>query len=204
MQHARLAENKLLSQIEAGSTAVDVVSTTYGAARELMNLLARATATYRHKHRIGTAPLRMIAPVWARELMRADIALQMPGDGLDDTLGLADAKIDAWFRARNGNITWPLDGVGPNPGGGTETTAASGFAFPTNLEFALFAEGTWLYLDGGTLDLGLIRDSSLVASNQYKQFVETFENAVNIGCESYWVSAPFEATGAAAALVAGV
>jgi hypothetical protein len=87
-------------------------------------------------------------------------------------------------------VTWSLDGVGP-------TQDASGFDFPAVVEFALFVEGTWLYLDGGTLDLGIIRDSSLVATNQYKQFVETFEGLANIGCESYWIEAPLAACGSA-------
>lgn len=218
VQHARIAENSLLSQIEKGSTKVEVASTTVGATRELLNLLARSVATYRHKNRMNNvSPLRMLAPSWLRELIRADIALQMPGDGLDEVMALADTKINAWFRARNVNITWHLDGVGPTmipgdaaPGDDPDTDVvetdytgpAKGFQFPTNLEFALFAEGTWLFLDGGTMDLGLIRDSSLIAQNQYKQFVETFESAVNVGCESYWITAPYKATGAAAALVA--
>lgn len=202
--HARVAENALLAQIEAGSTAVSMPAQVIGAARELFNVLATAVAAYRYKHRMNAvAPLRMIVPAWVRDFVKADLAMQMPGDGLDDTLGLADAKIDAWFRSRGVNITWHLDGVGPAVGdlddGGAGT--AMGFEWPTQIEFALFAEGTWLYLDGGTLDLGVIRDSSLVATNQYKQFVETFEGVANVGCDSYWMTAALRPTGQAASLV---
>lgn len=202
--HARIAENHLLSQIEAGSTAVAAQQQVVGAAREIFNLLGRAVASYRFKHRMNSvSPLRMIAPMWVMDLLRADLALQMPGDGMENTLGVAEAQINAWFRSRGVNITWHLDGVGPSVGdlddAGTGT--AVGFEWPTQIEFALFAEGTWLYLDGGTLDLGVIRDSSLVATNQYKQFVETFEGLANMGCESYWVTADYKPTGAAAALV---
>jgi hypothetical protein len=197
VQHARIAENNLLRQIEAGSTKVTIPAgdVVLGAAREIFRLLARSVGAYRFKHRMSTnTPLRMIVPDWVRELIRADIAMQMPGDGLDETMGLADAKINTWFRNAGVNVTWSLDGVGP-------TQDASGFDFPAVVEFALFVEGTWLYLDGGTLDLGIIRDSSLVATNQYKQFVETFEGLANIGCESYWIEAPLAACGSAAALV---
>lgn len=202
--HARIAENHLLAQLEAGSTAIEAQTQVVGAAREIFNLLGRAVATYRFKHRMnGVAPLRMIAPMWVMDLLRADIAMQMPGDGLNDVLGLAEAQINTWFRARGVNITWHLDGVGPavgdldDAGPGT----AVGFELPNTIEFALFAEGTWLYLDGGTLDLGVIRDSSLVATNQYKQFVETFEGVANMGCDSYWVTAAYKPSGQAAALV---
>lgn len=202
--HARVAENALLARLEAGSTAITAQSQVVGATREILNLLGRAVAQYRFKNRMNNlSPLRMLAPMWMMELMRSDIALQMPGDGLNDVLGLAESQINAWFRARNVNITWHLDGVGPATadldGGGAGT--AIGFTWPTTIEFGLWAEGTWLYLDGGTLDLGVIRDSSLVATNQYKEFVETFEGLAKVGCDSYWVTAAYAPSGQAAALV---
>lgn len=201
--HARVAENALLAQIEAGSTAVTAQTQVVGATREILNLFERATASYRFKHRMSTAaPLRAIIPGWVMNLLRADLVLQMPGDGLE-LFDIAEAKINAWFRSRGINPTWHLDGVGPalvdSDGAGSGT--AMGFDFPGQIEFALFAEGTWLFLDGGTLDLGVIRDSSLVATNQYKQFVESFEGVANIGCDSYWVTAAYEPTGQAASLV---
>lgn len=200
--HARVAENALLAQIEAGSTAVTAQAQVVGATREILNLFEKASASYRFKHRIGNTPLRAIIPVWVKNLLRADLALQMPGDGLE-LFDIAESKIDGWFKSRGINPTWHLDGVGPAlvdlDGAGSGT--AQGFEFPSTIEFGLFAEGTWLYLDGGTLDLGVIRDSSLVATNQYKQFVETFEGLANVGCDSYWVTAAYEPSGQAAALV---
>lgn len=201
--HARVAENALLAQIEAGSTAVSAQAQVVGATREILNLFDRAVASYRFKHRMNTSsPLRAIIPAWVKNLIRADIALQMPGDGVD-VLSLADNQIDNWFRSRGVNPTYHLDGVGPAlvdlDGAGSGT--ANGFELPTTIEFALFAEGAWLFLDGGTLDLGVIRDSSLVATNQYKQFVESFEGVANVGCDSYWVTAQYEPCGSAAALV---
>lgn len=202
--HARIAENGLLAKLEAGSTAITAQTQVIGATREILNLLGRAIAGYRFKNRMNSlSPLRMIAPMWMMELMRGDIAMQMPGDGLNDVLGLAESQINTWFRARNVNITWHLDGVGPSVGdlddGGAGT--AVGFEWPTTIEFGLWAEGTWLFLDGGTLDLGVIRDSSLVATNQYKEFVETFEGLAKVGCDSYWVTASYAPSGQAAALV---
>lgn len=202
--HARIAENALLAQLEAGSTAITAQGQVVGATREIMNLLGKAVAAYRFKHRMNAVqPLRMIAPMWVMDLMRADMALQMPGDGTQDTLGLAEGTINAWFRSRGVNITWHLDGVGPATADldGAGTGTAIGFQWPSTIEFGLWAEGTWLYLDGGTLDLGVIRDSGLVATNQYKQFVETFEGVANMGCDSYWVTAAYQPSGQAASLV---
>jgi hypothetical protein len=64
----------------------------------------------------------------------------------------------------------------------------------------LFAEGTFLFLDGGTLDLGVIRDSTLVGTNDYKMFVETFEGIAKVGVESIKVTSTISINGARSAL----
>lgn len=46
---------------------------------------------------------------------------------------------------------------------------ALGLAQPT-----LVSGGTWIYLDGGVLDLGLVRDSQLNSGNDFQIFGETF------------------------------
>lgn len=38
-------------------------------------------------------------------------------------------------------------------------------------------EGTFLHLDGGVLELGLVRDSTINSANDYMVFSETFEAA---------------------------
>ena len=57
-----------------------------------------------------------------------------------------------------------------------------------------------MFLDGGTLDLGIIRDSTLVGTNDYKMFVETFEGIAKVGIESLSVTSTIQINGAAAAL----
>ncbi len=56
--------------------------------------------------------------------------------------------------------------------------------FPSKIDSLLFTPGSWLFLDGGSLDLGLVRDSGLNAKNKYRQFMETFEGAAFRGIES--------------------
>ena len=57
-----------------------------------------------------------------------------------------------------------------------------------------------MFLDGGTLDLGVIRDSTLVGTNDYTMFVETFENVALVGVESLQVTSTINVNGVAAAL----
>jgi hypothetical protein len=45
----------------------------------------------------------------------------------------------------------------------------------------VFLEGSIQYLDAGRLDLGVVRDSTLDATNDYETFVETFEGIANRG-----------------------
>ena len=54
-------------------------------------------------------------------------------------------------------------------------------SFPTMMAWNLFVEGSIQFLDGGRLDLGVVRDSTLDATNDYETFIETFENIADRG-----------------------
>jgi hypothetical protein len=190
IQHAREAEGQILTRLTALSTAVTSTSL-IGVARDFLVTLGRAAANYRGRHRLESdAPLRVIAPAWIKDAMAADLALQMPGDS---TLN-AYAEIDGFVASRNINITYHIDDF-------TDSQGASALnEFADTFVWYMFAEGTFLFLDGGTLDLGVIRDSTLVGTNDYKMFVETFEGVAKIGVESLKVTSTISVNGVAAAL----
>ena len=191
IQHAREAEQNLLTKIGDASTAVTTTSL-IGFGRDFLVQIGRAAAAYRSRHRLeADAPLRVIIPSWVKDAMAADLALAMPGD---NTLN-AYAEIDGYVAARGVNLTVSLDaGVF-----GAQTTGALE-EFADSFDWFMFAEGTFLFLDGGTLDLGIIRDSSLVGTNDYKMFVETFEGIAKVGVESLKVTSTISINGVAAAL----
>jgi hypothetical protein len=199
VQHARFAETRLLTRIGALSTAV-TTTRKIGATADLLASVDRALAAYRSRHRLpATTRLRMMAPEWLRALLRADMAYRMPGDGLAESFGIADAMIEGFFTSRNVNITWFIDG---ETGQVFSAQAAGSLQdFPDSVIWYLFAEGTFLFLDGGTLDLGLIRDSTLIGTNDYKTFVESFEGVAKIGIESLRVTSRLEPTGMAGGTV---
>jgi hypothetical protein len=199
VQHARYAETRLLTRIGALSTAV-TTTRKIGATADLLASVDRAVSAYRNRHRMApNAPLRMMAPEWLRALLRADLAYRMPGDGIDNSFAIADATIAAFFRTRNVNISWFLDGETGQVF--SAQTAGSLLDFPDNVIWYLFSEGTFLFLDGGTLDLGLVRDSTLIGTNDYKTFVETFEGVAKVGIESLRVTSRLEPTGMAGGTV---
>lgn len=76
--------------------------------------------------------------------------------------------------------------------------AAAGSAipgYPDQIDALLFTTGTKLFLDGGTLDLGLVRDSSLNGRNRYRQFMETFEGIADRGVENLRLIMTVQPTG---------
>jgi hypothetical protein len=191
IQHAREAEQYLMSKISTASTAVTSTSL-IGFGRDFLVQLGRAAAAYRSRHRLETdAPLRAIIPGWVKDAMVADLAIAMPGD---NTLN-AYAEIDGYAASRGVNLCTSLDATVF----GSQSAAAM-LEFPDSFVWYLFAEGSFLFLDGGTLDLGIVRDSTLVGTNDYKMFVETFEGVAFVGVESLQITSTINVNGVAAAL----
>ena len=191
IQHAREAEQNLLAKIASASTAV-TTSSLIGFGRDFLVQVGRAAAAYRSRHRLeADAPLRVIIPSWVKDAMAADLALAMPGDS---TLN-AYSEIDGYLSARGVVVSYSLD---QNVYGAQGASALLEFA--DSFTWYLFAEGTFLFLDGGTLDLGIIRDSSLVGTNDYKMFIETFEGIAKVGIEGLAITSTISVNGVAAAL----
>jgi hypothetical protein len=191
IQHAREAEQNLMSKIGTASTAITSTSL-IGFGRDFLVQLGRAAAAYRSRHRLETdAPLRAIIPGWVKDAMVADLTIAMPGD---NTLN-AYAEIDGYAASRGVNLCTSLDATVF----GSQGTAAM-LEFPDSFVWYLFAEGSFLFLDGGTLDLGIVRDSTLVGTNDYKMFVETFEGVAFVGVESLAITSTINVNGVAAAL----
>ncbi len=184
--HARVAELALLDAIDDASVAVTAAQN-LGTTRDVLAVLDRAIAGYRYRNRTAREmPLRIIIPEWLDDNMRTDLARQAPGDSVsgssNDRLAVADAQINSFYASRGVNVTRALDdtttpsfnqqGVGDlNP-------------WPTDVPIRLFHEGAHLFLDGGTLDLGVVRDSTLNSTNDFEMFSETFEGAAFVGVES--------------------
>jgi hypothetical protein len=196
---ARLADAALLAQIKAGSVAVTDGGTAWGVVRDLMSALSRASMYYRDRYRLQDAPLRAIFPAWILEMMRTELGTGPDwGRPFGTHYGVSEDEVRSFFATRNINVTFALDSSAPATMGGGFFPAISGAAlpaFPTTVQWALFPEGAWLFLDGGQLDLGVVRDSTLVRVNDYMEFSETFEAAAHIGGESLWITSTVNVSG---------
>jgi hypothetical protein len=197
VQQARVTEQYVLDiMADDTATAVTAVAApdfTVGSAREFLAQIDLVSGAMRYKHRLkDSTPLRVLAPQWLAAMFRADIAMQAPGDGLE-ALSVADSMIGDALRRRNINIAWSMESNSGAPTPGTT-------AFPATVEWDIFPEGTWLYLDGGSMDLGVIRDSTLVGSNDYMEFAEEFMGVAAVGNDSWHVTSTLDVSGVAAAL----
>lgn len=178
VQHARFAEQSLLNKIAAASTAVTSAYVA-GYGRDILRAVSRAASAYRNRNRVPRGVmLRAIMPEWTLDAIREDIAASTHFEDLAAT----DATISSWLAARNINITWHMDDTFSSQSAGALND------FPATIKWWLFAEGTFLFLDGGILDLGVVRDSSLINTNDYRTFVETFEGVAKVGTESLQIT----------------
>lgn len=208
---ARFAENQLLARLLAGSKHVHA-GAAVSATRDMLVNLDKTIAYYRNRHRLDDmVPLRLILPRWVKELWRADLTRGFAGEL--EALAVADATIESWFRARGVNITFHLDGlnadatVTPNVPAQNYGPLVANDPIPPfidRVDGLLYAEGDWLFLDGGTLDLGLVRDSALNARNRYRQFQETFEGAAFRGIETLRLNMEVQPTGASVGTISTV
>lgn len=220
--HARVAEQHLITRMATMSTWAKTDSK-LGFARDLFVAVETAAAGYRNRNRLTEdASLRVIMPAWAKNAIRADLAMQIPGDS---TFSIGDAEIVQWFSDRNIQVTFAYDAESTQYFAAQTDTKGEGdlvsrdsntriesinegakvagalSGFPENLTWYIFLDGTFLFLDGGSLDLGVVRDSTLNKTNDYQMFLETFEGLAKVGPESVRVSTPVKITGASSGTV---
>jgi hypothetical protein len=182
--HDRIAEQQLLADIKAGSKQINLVTTQVEAVRDTVNTLNRAAEGIRSRHRAYDITFRAILPqVWLA-IAAESLSKSIPGGGsIEQNLAVAVSTIRSWFTSRGINPTFSPDMeiIGPQA---TNTALA---ALPPTIEWALYPEGSWLHLDNGEIDLGVVRDTTSNAQNNYETFSESFEAAHHLGIDdSYW------------------
>lgn len=195
---ARFAERRMITAIGDASTQVDAAQV-LGASRSLLAVMDQSVAGLRDRHRLDDGlSLTLGAPRWLRSVLRTDIARQLPVGTTDETLAIADAAIERWFTMRGVNPVWLLDG---ETGQEMSTAQADGDlnAYPADVVMYLFPTGSWIGLDGGTLDLGMFRDSALTEVNKFRVFAESWEQVHFHGVESWRITTPVCPSGTVAA-----
>jgi hypothetical protein len=197
--HARTAEAYLLDRIKTLSIAV-TSSTTLGAFVDLVDAIVRAQAGIVYRLRANpNMSFRVLLPYWVPHLLVDDTIRTQFAERFASHDRVA--QILSQYRI---TPTYYLDtpSTGTSQGFAAETASALD-SFPADVQFAIFPEGAFIHVDGGTLDLGLVRDSTLNSTNDFQIFGETFENVARIGPaqSALWVTLTTAPTGQFPALV---
>lgn len=150
-----------------GDTKVNTLEgedTGAGAIVNIANNIAYHAAEYREKYRLSKgAVLDAVFPHWVFDALWVDAFAR---DSTNEYAGV---------RARLSGMLSDLN-IRPQFVYGWQDISPDLFGtFPASVDVMLWEPGTVVRLDSGTLDLGVVRDSTLNATNDYQTFVETFE-----------------------------
>lgn len=173
-----------------------------GTVAPLLGSVEMAAVDYRARYGMcDTAILEVKLPSWAKGVIRSDLAKRMGSD--IEVFEVTDAMIAAWFDLRGVSVQfisdWQVRASG-FPGFSTPMTA-----WPTTVEFLIYAAGTFVLGNGMSLDLGVVRDSTLNAKNDHTAaWMEETHLIAKIGHESrrYSVNICSDGTTGAADLTA--
>lgn len=207
---ARVAEQNILSKINASSTTVSS-GQLLGAARDLLGTVDAVAAGLRYRQRLTRDhPLTVVFPQWAIDLLRSDLTRSMAHGDDDDNLVLTDAEVTQLLAVRGLSVVWTLDGQAagttsgiafPAQGFGAQAAGVGVVDFPRMLTFNLFPAGSFQVLDGGVLDIAVVRDATLNGTNDFEVFHEVFEGVAYRGVEALQVVSTVRPNGLSAGTV---
>jgi hypothetical protein len=183
--HLHAMSGAQIAAIAAGSTAVAGV-TVGSAASSVLSAAELAAEFYIEKYHMSmNTVMEAVFPAWTEEVIRADLAARA---GVD-LVNVNDSYISSLFTNRDLRPQFVQDWQ----------PLANATAYPTSIEFLLYPAGTWIKGDGGTLDLGVVRDSTLNATNDFTAaWSEDFWLVAKACAESLVVTCPLKVDGVTA------
>lgn len=155
--HLHRLSAAMLNDISFSALGTTMSAVDSSAAGSILHAVDLQVADYRSEYRMSVnSVLEVIFPLWAKELIRADFAFR---SGVNLT-NVTDAMIEEHFAVRKVRAQFVHDYQ-------PLFTGVANTSFPTTLDFLLYPAGGYVKGDGGTIDLGVVRDSVLNATNDY-------------------------------------
>ena len=191
---SRTSEGFMLDRIKALSVNVTNGATTLSELVFLVEAIVRAAFGIRGRLRMPrNSRFRAIIPSWVPDTLVLD-TISTPFDRFRDKESLV-----AYLRSVGIDPVFYLD----TPSTGTtqlpdaSQTAAAIDATPANIQWAIHPQSAFLGIDSGTLELGIVRDSVLNATNDFQVFGERFRNVALLAPAqaAYWVTTTYCAGG---------
>ena len=176
---ARTTETFMLDRIKALSINVTqaAVGSQYGSYASLVHAIVKASAGIRFRLRMDpNARFRVLLPAWILDHLVADTAAT-PFDRFQ-----AQAQLAAHLNSYRVSVSYYLDNVTGGTSQGFAAEAAGALdEFPDDVQYAIFPEGQFIGVDSGSLELGIVRDSTLNSTNDFQIFGERFRNLAMLG-----------------------
>lgn len=200
--HAHVINARLIALMLAASSATTTISggaSTDAAAPRIYNAVGLAATDYRARYGMCIDDvLEVVLPYWVREVIRGDLAWKA---GVE--LGaVSNAEVDSYFVARNVRVQWVNDWQvrGASQFGNSSAMTA----WPTTVDFLIYAAGTFIHGNGLSLDLGVVRDSVLNETNDHTAaWSEECHLVARVGHESRRYTVGFNVNGSTSALLSG-
>jgi hypothetical protein len=188
---ARIAENHLLEVLEEIALKDITTAKLLGGFRDLLTAIDTVGANYRQTHRIPPETMLSIClPEWMKVMAKEDLARESAHQQGNDwnSLMVTDEQIEDVMRVHRVRPIWHLDGQAepaskhfPSQSFVAAAEASAIKKYPTKTAWYVWVDGSVQFLDGGRLDLGVVRDSTLDATNEMEMFHETFEGLAQRG-----------------------
>jgi hypothetical protein len=191
---ARTSETFMLDRIKALSVNVTNGAETLGALIYLVDAIVKARFGIIGRFRMPrNARFRAYIPYWVPPMLVLDnVQTQFDRFRSEDSLVayLREQYIDPVFY-----LDSPSTGTTQLPD--SAQTAAAIDALPDNVQWAIHPDGAFLGIDAGSLELGIVRDSTLNSTNDFQVFGEYFRNVVRLAPAqaAWWVTSDLCASG---------
>jgi len=179
-QQARVAERELLDAMALLSLNL-TGGAIYGASSTLLYRLQISRAGMISRLRMEpTQRVQAWIPFWVAEMFSADLVNSQFG-----RFDTPPEQVGALLSRFGIDVTWYLDSAtGAGQVWADEVTGGAQDDWPgTTADIFVAVPGTFLFLDNGVLDLGIVRDSTLNLDNSYQIFSESFEALIRLGPE---------------------
>ncbi|HZL95404.1 MAG TPA: major capsid protein, partial [Vicinamibacterales bacterium] len=192
---ARTTEDFMLERIKALSINVTNGVETLGALIYLVDAIVKAKWGISTRFRMpANARFRALLPAYTLDLLLLD-TVQTQFDRYRSR-----GDIDAYLRSVGIDPIYYIDGnfaAGDDQVADAAQTAAAIDGFPNTIQWAIFPDGAFLGIDAGSLELGIVRDSTLNSTNDFQVFGERFRNLVRLAPaqSAYWVTTDWCPTG---------
>jgi hypothetical protein len=164
--HAHAVNGRLIQHmVSRSAAAIDTGSfavTGQPVYQQVYGGLSLAATDYRARYGMCEGDvLEAVAPFWLKAVIRADLAWR---NGVD-VRQVSDGEINSHFAALNLRVQWVNDWQ--VRGAGQFGNATEIDDWPASATIMLYAAGTFIKGNGLSLDLGVVRDSTLNETNDH-------------------------------------